>query len=99
LKDLRGIRLEIVLRMLDAGSSAHHLHVPGFGTSAIAEAVLVGDRALPDIGNDFHVGVRVRREATFRRDLVVVPDAQRARFSFRIIVTFPFRTSNRPTSI
>jgi hypothetical protein len=43
--------------------------------------------------------VRVRREATFRRDLVVVPDAQRARFSFRIIVTFPFRTSNRPTSI
>ena len=36
------------------------------------------DRALPHIGDDLHVGVRVRWKTGLRRDLVVVPDAQRA---------------------
>ena len=70
------LRLEIVFGVADAGAGAHHLHVAGFGAALVAQAVLVGDRAFADIGDDLHVGVRVRREAGVRRDLVVVPDAQ-----------------------
>ena len=34
-------------------------------------------RAVADIRDDFHVGVSVRRKTAVRRDLVIVPDAQR----------------------
>src|SRR6185312_2880580 len=56
----------------------HHLHVTGLGAALVAERVLVGDRAFADIGDDFHVGMWMRREAGVRRDLVVVPHAKRA---------------------
>ena len=36
----------------------------------------MGDRALADIGDDLHVGMRMRREAGVGSDLVVVPHAQ-----------------------
>jgi hypothetical protein len=49
--------------MAHAGAGAHHLDVAGLGAALIAERVLVRDRALADIGDDLHVGVRVRREA------------------------------------
>jgi DNA-binding transcriptional LysR family regulator len=42
----------------------------------IAHRILMGDRALADIGDDLHVGMRMRREAGPRGDLVVVPDPQ-----------------------
>src|SRR5690606_31658779 len=44
----------------------------------VAEAVLVGDRALAHVGDDLHVGVRMRREAGAGLDGVVVPHPQRA---------------------
>ena len=71
-----GSRLYSAWRMPVPG--AHHLHVAGLGAALVAEAVLVGDRALAHVGDDLHVGVRVRRKAGVRRDLVVVPDPQRA---------------------
>ncbi|MGY4598747.1 hypothetical protein ACVWXL_006493 [Bradyrhizobium sp. GM22.5] len=71
-------RLEIVLGVADAAAGAHHLHVARFGAAFVAEAVLMGDRALAHIGDDFHVGVGMGGKAGVRRDLVVVPDPQGA---------------------
>jgi hypothetical protein len=62
----------------DAGAGAHDLDVSGFGAAFVAETVPVRHRARAHIGDDFHVGVRVRRKACIGRDLVVIPDAQRA---------------------
>jgi len=38
----------------------------------------MGDGALPDVGDDLHVGMWMRRKPGARGNLVVVPDAQRA---------------------
>jgi hypothetical protein len=72
------ILFQVVFGVPDTGAGAHHLHVSGFGSAFIAETVLVRHRALADIGDDLHVGVRVGRKASVGRDLIVVPDAQRA---------------------
>src|SRR5689334_10490202 len=64
--------------MADAGARAHDLHVARFGPALVAEAVLMRDRAFADVGDDFHVRVRMGRESGLRRYRVVVPDAQRA---------------------
>src|SRR5271166_7051894 len=77
LEDLGDAGLQIVLRMADAGSGTHHLHVAGCGAALVAEAVLVGDRTLADIGDDLHVGVRVRWKPGVRGDRVVVPHPDR----------------------
>src|SRR5258707_891520 len=52
--------------------------VPRHGAALVAEAVLVADRALAHIGDDFHVVMRMRRKPRSGGDLVVVPHAQRA---------------------
>lgn len=62
--------------MDDAGACTHYLHITRFGTAFVTQAVLVGDRAFTDIGDDFHVPVRVRRETAASRNQVVVPDSQ-----------------------
>jgi len=36
------------------------------------------DRAFADVGDDLHVGMRMRRKPGIGRDLVVIPDAQGA---------------------
>ncbi|MNE82382.1 hypothetical protein D3C80_1791020 [compost metagenome] len=36
----------------------------------------MGDRALADVGDDFHLFMRMRREAGAGGDLVVIPDSQ-----------------------
>src|SRR5262249_38227490 len=64
--------------MTDAGSGTHYLHVPGLGAALVAEAVLMGDRTLADIGDDLHVGMGMRRKPGVRRDRIVVPHPQRA---------------------
>ena len=68
----------IIFGMHDAGSGMHHLHVPGFGPSLIAQIVAMGDRAFADIGDDLHLPVRMRVEAGAGGNLVIVPDAQPA---------------------
>src|SRR5690606_40397628 len=55
LEQRRGLVLEVVLGMLNPGPGRHHLHVAGLGTPGVAEAVLVRDRALPDVSDDLHV--------------------------------------------
>jgi hypothetical protein len=64
--------------MTDAASRAHHLHVAGLSPALVAKRVLVRDRAFADIGDDFHVGVRMGGKAGIRRDLVIVPHPQGA---------------------
>jgi hypothetical protein len=60
LEDLGGDVLHIVFAVGDAGARAHHLDVAGLGAALVAQIVLMGDRALADIGDDLHVAVRVR---------------------------------------
>src|SRR5262245_60544254 len=76
LEQRRGDGFPIVLSVANAGPCAHHLNVARLGAALVAEAVLMRDRARADIGDDLHVGMRVRGEAGMGRDLVVVPDAQ-----------------------
>jgi hypothetical protein len=64
--------------MTHAGPGAHHLHVAGFGAALVAKAVLMGDCAFANIGDDFHVGVGMGGKAGIRRDLVIVPHPQGA---------------------
>src|SRR3546814_4472538 len=62
--------------MANAGSGRHHLHVARLRPALVAEAVLMADRAFTNIGDDFHVAVRMRRKAGVRGDDIVVPDAK-----------------------
>src|SRR4029453_14243501 len=78
LEDAGRHRLAVILGMADAGASAHHLHISRLGAALMPEAVLVRDRALPDIGDDLHVRVRMRGKARVGGDLVVVPYSDRA---------------------
>jgi hypothetical protein len=78
LEDARGLVLDVVLGVADAAARAHHLHVARFRAALVAETVLVRDRAIAHIGDDFHVRVRMRRKTAVRGDFVVVPHAQRA---------------------
>src|SRR5215210_234813 len=68
----RGVRLA----MCDARACAHLLHLAGANHAAPARGVAVFERALDDVGDDLHVGVRVRRKARGRRDVVLVDDEQ-----------------------
>src|SRR5580704_5934025 len=78
LEQARRLVLEIVFGMANAGAGRHHLYIASARPPGVAHGILMRDRAVADIGDDLHVGVRMRRKAGFRRDLVVVPDAQRA---------------------
>src|SRR5262249_37106443 len=77
LENPSGARLHIVLRVTDPGSRTHHLYVAGLGAAFVAEVVLMGDRTLADIGDDLHIGVRVRRKPGVWRDRVVIPHPER----------------------
>ncbi|MNJ64193.1 hypothetical protein D3C77_601360 [compost metagenome] len=72
--------------MDDAAAGTHHLHVASGGTALVAQAVLVGDRSFAHIGDDFHVAVRVRREAAMGRDGVIVPHPEQAPVHARRVV-------------
>ncbi len=72
--------------MADAGAGRHHLDIAGAGAALVAQTVLMRDRALADISDDFHVAVRMRRKAGARRDLVVVPHPDAAPLQPRRIV-------------
>ena len=68
----------IVFSVPDAGASAHNLDVSRFGFAFVAETIPVRHRSLTHIGDDFHVGVRMRRKARIGSDLIVIPDTQGA---------------------
>src|SRR4029453_14226791 len=71
-------RLPGILGMAGAGANPHHPPPPPPGGALMPEAVLVRDRALPDIGDDLHVRVRMRGKARVGGDLVVVPYSDHA---------------------
>ncbi len=79
LKQLEGSLAKIALGMTDPRPRANNLHVARYRAADVAGAVLVRDDALPDIGDDFHVGVWMTAEAGTRCDLVVVLDHQSAK--------------------
>src|ERR1700751_2695947 len=60
-----------MLTMTDAGSGTHDLNVAGYGPNDIAKAIFARDGALADMGNDFHLQVRVTAEARAGLDFVV----------------------------
>ncbi|MOA25667.1 hypothetical protein D3C78_1464070 [compost metagenome] len=74
--------------MGDPGTGAHDLDVARFGPALVAQVVLVGNGAFTDIGDDFHVPVRVLREAGAGSDHVVIPDPQVAPVHALWIVVF-----------
>ena len=63
-----------MLGVADACPSAHRLDVARLGSPEASQGVLVSDRALADIADDFHVLVTVEIESRARSDLVVIPD-------------------------
>src|SRR6185312_1740416 len=78
LEQPRLLRLAVVLRMHNAAPRMHHLDVARDRAPLVAEVVAMGDGAGADIGDDLHVPVRMRVEASAGRNLVVVPDPERA---------------------
>jgi hypothetical protein len=63
----------------DTGACAHHLDVAGTHGAFGAQGVAVPQHALADVGDDLDVAVAMQRETAAHRDLVVVPDDQRAK--------------------
>ena len=53
--------------------------IAGRGAALVAAAVLVGDRTAPDIGDDFHVAMRMGVESGMRRDTVIIDHQQLAK--------------------
>src|SRR6185295_15245453 len=73
-----GSLLEWLLAVPDARARGHPLHVARPDDRAGADAVLVLERALEDIGDDLHVAVSVGVEPAARPHPVLVDHAQRA---------------------
>src|SRR6185312_6845009 len=71
---LRGIELAVA----DAGAGTHALHLARPDHRAGADAVLVLERALENIGDDLHVAMAMRVETGAGLDAILVDDAQRA---------------------
>ena len=63
LKDFGDTRLQVVFGVANTAACAHHLHVARHSATLVAEVVLMGDGALADVGDDFHVRMQMRREA------------------------------------
>ena len=74
--------------MHDALAGAHALDFAAADDPAVAQAVLVRQRAGKDVGDDLHVTVAVHAEAGTGCDAILVDDAQRAPTHFCRIVIF-----------
>ena len=73
--------------MGDTAAGRHYLDVARLGTACIALVVTVTDCAFADVGDDFHVRMRMWRETCVRLDGVVVPHAHCApAHAVRIII-------------
>jgi hypothetical protein len=70
----------------DAPAGAQQLNLAGLELPPVAQAVLVLQRALQDVAEDFHVPMRMRPKTLPRRHPVVVDDAQGAKADVRRIV-------------
>ena len=65
--------------MPNARASADCLHIASLYAADVSDTVAVGDNAIANVGDDLKIGVAVKVKARSRRNLVVVPDDQRAK--------------------
>ena len=72
--------------MLHARARAHQLHAARSYLRGVTHRVFMRERAFSDEGENFHVPVRVWREATAAGDAVVVEHAQVPPTDFRRII-------------
>ena len=56
LEELEGGFIAIAFGVTDSGSGTHDLNVTSYGPTDVAGVIFMRDRALADIGDDFHVG-------------------------------------------
>src|SRR5712692_3648059 len=84
-------RVELAVRYARAGGHALHVTRPNHRT--VAHAVAMFQRARQNVGNDFHVAMRVRGKTLTGRDPVFVDDAQTAPVHVRRIVILIERES------
>src|SRR5208283_1728218 len=77
-------RVELTVR--NAGARAHVLHVPGTNHRTVAHAVFMHEGPVQNVGDDFHIAVRVRGETAATGDAVIVHDAQGAKVGVARVV-------------
>jgi len=80
---------QIIFGMHHTGAGTHDLHIASFGAAFITHAVLMRNGALADIGDDFHVAMRVRVKAHTGRDFIIIPHAQAAPIHAARITVLP----------
>src|SRR5579872_5347996 len=68
----------VELGMDDASAGAHTLDLAGTNDAAAADGIPMLERAVDEIGYDFHVAMAVRLKAAAARYPVLVDDAQRS---------------------
>jgi hypothetical protein len=68
----------IVLRVPHSTTGTHVLHAAGADDPVAADAIPMLELTGQDVGDDFHVAMRMGRESFARDDSIVVEDAQRA---------------------
>src|SRR5258706_3013351 len=79
LQQMHGFILRrIEFAVLDSGAGGHVLHIPGTDHAAVAHRILVLQRAAEDVGDDFHVAMRMLSKTHARHYQVVIDDAQAA---------------------
>lgn len=77
----------IELAVSHAGARAHDLDLSGTKLPLVAHAILVRQRSGDYVAENFHVSVRVRREAATRCNMVFVDDTQRSKpHGFGIVI-------------
>ena len=77
----------IELAVSHAGARAHDLDLSGTKLPLVAHAILVRQRSGDYVAENFHVSVRVRREAAACCDVVFVDDTQRSKpHGFGIVI-------------
>ena len=88
---LRLGRIELAVQ--DARAGAHALHLAGPDHRAVAEAILVLEGSLENIGDDFHVLVAMAGKPGTRNDAVLVNDPQTPEAHVRRVLIMPERES------
>src|SRR6266516_4113600 len=76
----------IFFAVRDAGAGRHSLPIAGPYHRAVTHTVFVFQRALQDVGDDFHVAVGMGGEAVTGLHSVLVDDAQAAKPHMRRVV-------------
>src|SRR5262249_10790176 len=78
---------EIMLRVANARSRTHNLHIARLGAAGVAGAILMADRSVAHIIDYFHIAVRVGIKAGMGFYYVVIDNAQCAKsHAFGVVI-------------